>query len=78
MAITAAGAYIVAPLSLITSAPDVIVCWTILSICSLGSSVVMGIPVTLAYSTSGTIVSPCSPITSACASSRETFSACAM
>ena len=77
-AITAAGAYIVAPLSLITSAPELIVCWTILSICCFVRRVVMGIPVTLAYSTSGTMLSPCSPMTSAFTSWRETFSSCAM
>ena len=77
-AMTADGAYVVAPLSLITSAPDVIVWWTILSICSFVRSVVIGMPETLAYSTSGTIVSPCSPMTSALVSSLETFSSCAI
>lgn len=77
-AMTADGAYVVAPLSLITSAPEVMVCWTILSICSFVRSVVIGIPETLAYSTRGTIVSPCSPITRAFVSSLETSNSWAM
>lgn len=78
VAIAAAGAYVVAPLSLITSAPEVMVCWTILSICAFVRSVVIGIPETLAYSINGTIVSPCSPMTRAFVSSLETLSSCAM
>jgi len=68
----------VAPLSLITSAPELTVCWIILSICSFVRSVVIGMPETLAYSISGTMVSPCSPMTMAFTSCLETFSSCAM
>ena len=78
MAMTAAGAYMVEPLSFMTSAPEVMVWWMILSICSLLSNVVIGMPVTHEYSVSGTMVSPCSPMTNACVSSRETSSSCAM
>lgn len=61
-----------APLSFITSAPEVTVCCTILSIRSFVRSVVIGMPDMLAYSTRGTIVSPCSPMTNAFVSSRLT------
>lgn len=78
VAIAAAGAYVVAPLSLMTSAPEVIVFCIMLSICSFLSRVVTGIPDTVAYSMSGTMVSPCSPMTMALVSSLETLSSCAM
>jgi hypothetical protein len=40
----------VLPLSFMTSAPELMVCWTILLICSFVRSVLTGMPVTLAYS----------------------------
>jgi len=56
----------------------VTVCCTILRICCLLSSCVIGMPDTEAYWTRGTMVSPCSPMTSARTSSLDTFSSCAM
>jgi len=78
IAITAAGANTVLPLSLMTSAPDVFVMFTIFRIWSSPRRVVTGIHDTEAKCTRGIMVSPCSPITRARMSSRETPSSMAM
>ena len=63
IAMTVPGAYTVLPLSWMTSAPEVTVECTMLSICSVVSRLFMGMPETEAYSTNGIMLSPCSPIT---------------